>query len=342
MFQLNATPGRTAIIDGKEYLFFSGYGYLGMHQQPEFLAHLQKAIQELGIVFPSSRISNTRLSVYEQMEASLSKLTDTADTVLFSSGYIAGKTAVQLFNQHRTVFSAPNVHPAIQIRENTTIDFDSWAQETIHYINSHSFNEPPVLICDAVNPLTASINKFSFLEQLNTEVVCIIDDSHGIGLLNDGKGISLPQKANLEYLITYSLSKAIHLTGGAVSCTNKQHAELLRKQTTYTTSTAPSPFSVAAYLESASLYSKQREQLQQICLYAAASLKQKGIQYDAKLPILILPEAFDEPYFRNFNIIISSFAYPNEDGKKINRAVFNALHTQQDINALMEAISYSL
>ncbi len=342
MFQLNATPGRTAIIDGKEYLFFSGYGYLGMQQHPEFVAHLQKAIEQYGIVFPSSRISNTRLSIYEQMEASLSQLTATSNTVLFSSGYAAGKTAVTLFNNHSAIFSAPNIHPAIQIRENVNIDFGSWAEETIYNINNHLFNEPPVIISDGVNPLTATIYDFSFLEQLNKEVICVIDDSHGIGLLNNGRGIDLPRKQNIQYLITYSLSKAINLVGGAVSCTNPQHAELLRKQTTYSTSTAPPPSFIAAYLAGEPIYHTQREQLHLNCLYAANQLAQKGILYNPELPILVLPEPLDEDYFRKYHIIISSFAYPNEHGKKINRVVFNALHTKQDIDALIEAIGYSL
>jgi 7-keto-8-aminopelargonate synthetase-like enzyme len=60
-YAFDATPGRTALIKGKEYLFFSGYSYLGMQQVPEFAALVKEGIDKYGWLFPSSRISNTRL-----------------------------------------------------------------------------------------------------------------------------------------------------------------------------------------------------------------------------------------------------------------------------------------
>ena len=60
-------------------------------------------------------------------------------------------------------------------------------------------------------------------------------------------------------------------------------------------------------------------------------VNKKEIRFHSELPVFILPEEMDENYFSNNNIIISSFGYPDPSGKKINRAVLNALHTQEDL-----------
>jgi len=107
MFQLNATPGRTSLINDTEMLFFSGYAYLGMNHSPEFLKHAQKGIELYGTVFPSSRISNTQLSLYTETENILTHLTQTADTVLMQSGFTAGKASVESIAEGTIFFSWP-------------------------------------------------------------------------------------------------------------------------------------------------------------------------------------------------------------------------------------------
>src|SRR5215216_6199390 len=109
---LNETPGRTAFINGKEYLFFSGYSYLGMQYIPEFVALIKEGIDKYGWLFPSSRISNTQVAIYEECESLLSSITQTENTVLVSSGFMAGKLATALWRKE--VFNLDPSHPAIQ------------------------------------------------------------------------------------------------------------------------------------------------------------------------------------------------------------------------------------
>jgi len=88
--KLNESPGRTAFINGKEYLFFSGYSYLGMCYVPEFLSLVIEGISKYGWLFPSSRVSNTHLALYEECEALLSSIAQSEDTVFVSSGFMGG------------------------------------------------------------------------------------------------------------------------------------------------------------------------------------------------------------------------------------------------------------
>lgn len=331
MFLLSQNKVRTAIVDGQEMLFFSGYSYLGMNQETAFIQLVKEGIDQHGLLFPSSRISNTQLSLYKEAEEYLSTLTNTAETVLFASGYAAGNAAVSLFSEN--IFYSPFCHPAIKQTETTNLSFEDWATNITGLLNHHSSNQSPaIIISDAVNPITAEVYNFNFLAQIQQPIICIIDDSHGIGLLgNNGAGSYLPRKENISYLITYSLSKALNLQGGAVSCTDKTLAAKLRQHNLYTTSTPMPPAMLHAFLRAKDLYADQRKKLSQNMLYLQQLLKHTPIHYHPQLPIFILPQHLDEAHFAKHNIIISSFAYPAIDGKKVNRIVVNALHTKEDL-----------
>ena len=337
MFTLDQSAGRTAIINDQEYLFFSGYSYLGMSQVPEFIELIKEGMDKYGVLFPSSRISNTRLSIFEEMEIFLSQLTSQEETVIYSSGFLAGRAVSGLLvNLEANCFAAPGTHPAIKTTAQQLNE--DWQQ---HFIELTKINNAEiVLLTDSVNPLTATINDFSFLTNIpaDKKITCVIDDSHGIGLLGEkGEGISalLPKLLNVEYVLTYSLSKAFHINGGAISC-SKRFAALLRQSFFYTGSTSVSPSLCYALINGQNLYSNQRKKLKQnITAFKKLLSKIQHISFHPELPIFILPEELDQEYFTPHNIIISSFPYPNPGGRKINRIVLNALHTKEDLETIV-------
>ncbi|MDB5225867.1 MAG: 2-amino-3-ketobutyrate coenzyme ligase, partial [Bacteroidota bacterium] len=167
------------------------------------------------------------------------------------------------------------------------------------------------------------------------------DDSHGIGLIGkNGEGIasSLPRKDNIEYIITYSLSKSFHTEGGAVSCTNEKHAALLRALPEYTATTPMPPALIHAFLNGAEIYHEQREKLKKNTAFfrEVAPGHVIAAQHD-QLPISVLNDVKEENLL-DAHIIISSFPYPDPKGKKIKRVVVNALHSQADLQALADAL----
>jgi 7-keto-8-aminopelargonate synthetase-like enzyme len=327
MFHLQHTPGRTAIINGKEHLFFSGYSYLGMGHVPEFVELIKEGIDKYGLMFPSSRISNTRLDLFEQFENKLSEITGMEATVCFSSGFLAGRAVIDIFkNEH--ISCAPQSHPAICLERNQIQGFDEWTQ---------CIGAMSAVLFDSVNPLTAEVTDTSFINSINRQITCIIDDSHGAGLLNNGSGIrsSLPKKGKTYYILTYSLSKAYNIIGGAVSC-SKDIAEQLRKSAFYTASTSISPAYAYAFINGQALYDQQREKLRNN-IVKFNTLTKNQLKSHPDLPIFILADV-NEKKLEEAGIIISSFAYPDPNGKKINRVVLNALHTEEDLQSLAEAL----
>ena len=340
MWQLQNSPGRTCLINGKEFLFFSGYSYLGMNHVEEFINYVKEGIDKYGILFPSSRISNTRLGLYDEFENYLSALTGLEDTVTFSSGFLAGKTIAEILSSYKNIFIAPSAHPAIVI--NTAIKsnsqtFEEWLQQSITAINASEENEF-VLIADSINIMESVVHDFSFLQNIKAvkKIIFLIDDSHAIGILGKaGEGIisQLPQKNNLDYIITFSLSKAFSIAGGAVSC-SKEFAAKLRQHPNYSGSTSISPGFVHAFLSGKNLYASQREKLFKNIEYLKANTPSSLKENKTLLPIFICKDEKAETAFYQKNIIISSFAYPHPYSKKVNRVIINALHTNADIDRL--------
>jgi 7-keto-8-aminopelargonate synthetase-like enzyme len=316
-YSTDISPGRTFNTKEKEYLFFSGYGYLGVQHIPEFSALVKEGIDKYGWLFPSSRISNTQLSLYKECEALLSSITGMEETVLTSSGFNAGRLATGLFKDE--VMNVQFAHPAIFAANKT--------DKNVYALNS-------------VNPLTASINNIEFETDHHNKIV-IIDDSHGFGLIGkNGEGIvsKLPSSSSTKYIIAYALSKACSINAGAVSC-NKTVANELRKLPIYAAATAPSPALLYAFIKGQHIYAEQRKKLCDNMQYFQACISTlKDVYYHKEIPIFILPPYINEAMFEQNNIIISSFAYPDIDGEKTHRIVLNALHTKNDLDQLAETL----
>ncbi|MGV3508687.1 MAG: aminotransferase class I/II-fold pyridoxal phosphate-dependent enzyme [Sphingobacteriaceae bacterium] len=333
---VDGKPGRTVGLNGSQFLFFSGYNYLGINQDEEFLSLILEGVKKYGWVFPSSRISNTQLSIYQECEEFLSDYTGSEDTVLLPSGFIAGKLASSLYP---SLINSPGSHPAILQNEAHNMSFNEWCSWLMQKVNNSK--NALAIATDSLNIFSAEQYNFSFLKYIKTKLNVLIDDSHGIGLTGiKGKGISsvVPQNDQIPYTFCYSLSKAFGIAGGAVSCT-EQEASILRSFPEYTASSPVSPSQIYAFLRGQNIYARQREQLLNNIQYFIALIKEiPGIAYSSNFPVFILPGFVDENIFYKNNILISSFAYPDPSGDKLKRIVLNALHTREDLDILANVV----
>jgi 8-amino-7-oxononanoate synthase len=329
MFHLKNGPGRTAIVDEKEYLFFSGYSYLGMQHVPEFIELVREGMDKYGSLFPSSRVSNTQLDLFNEFEQRLLEITGMESAVCFSSGFMAGRAVMNVLKDE-THSCAPNTHPAICIQKSNYHHFNQWKE---------NLQDAAVVCFDSLNPLTAEINDASFLKDMNRDITCVIDDSHGAGLLNNGAGVSRSLVSNhyVDYVVSFSLSKSYGIPGG-VACCSTHIADQLRLSPEYTASTSISPAFAYAFLNGQHLYDQQRKKLQ-LNISAFNRLTHNMFLSGPQLPVFVIPGSVDPEILAKHNIIISSFAYPDPSGKRINRIVLNALHTEDDLQILSNAIT---
>ncbi|HEY0896685.1 MAG TPA: aminotransferase class I/II-fold pyridoxal phosphate-dependent enzyme, partial [Sphingobacteriaceae bacterium] len=267
-------------------------------------------------------------------EALLSSVTGSEDTVLTSSGFSAGQMAVG----RKPVINAPGSHPAILKERSGHPSFADWAEWVVAGVNNGRFSGP--VATDSLSPLSATLNHFGFLTGIQKDLDVIVDDSHGIGIIGDGKGISalVPRSGHLNYTFTYSLSKAFGIPGGAVSCSAEEGARL-RGLAAYTAVTPQSPGLLYAFTKGQPVYSRQLAKLRgNIAQFSEAVADLPGISGHPELPVFILNQDYREEDLYEHGIIISSFAYPDPNGTRLNRIVLNALHSGTDLERLSDAL----
>lgn len=316
-FYFGAKPGRVAEINGREWLFFSGYDYLGMQHNLPFMKLIAEGMEKYGWIFPSSRISNTRLPVFTAFEKHIAEITGMEDAVVLSSGFLAGELATSLW-KHDLLNLRPS-HPAI-LHENRS-------------------THPSCIAFDSVNIFRPEIS-------VPTEAIIaqasqiIVDDSHGFGIIGkQGEGYSsyIPEAYRRKFLLCFSLSKAWSINAGAV-CGPADIIRKLRSHPIYTAATPPSPALLFAAMHAQDIYLKQLLELRSHLRVFTAKIENIGIEYKEELPVFVLPDSTQEENLRKNEIIISSFAYPDPKGKKLNRVVINALHTDSDLAYLGEVL----
>lgn len=341
--QLTQKPGRTTIIHNEEYLFFSGYSYLGLGANEAFLQLIKEGIDKYGVVYPSSRISNTPLDIYTTFENKLAQLTSTETAAVFSSGFLSARTAVEVVAQQMNVYCLHHTHPASSYYSNAIqIEQEkSWA-DFLH--DREAANELVFAVAaDSINPTPGIINDFSFLQQLPPafQITLIIDDSHGIGWMGkNGEGIvsALQLPNNVELLLNFSLSKAYHINAGAV-CGAQKWIQHIRQHVNFTTSTPPMPALAHAWIEATGIFEQQRNLLHQNIQYLQKLLAGVTFAANSGTPVFVIDKQTAAQYLLQNNLIISSFSYPRPENNPINRVVVNALHQQPDLEKLVHLIN---
>lgn len=343
MITLSQIPGRTTIINEEEYLFFSGYSYLGLGLHKEFTNLVKKGIDKYGVVYPSSRISNTPLSLYAQFEEKLAAFTNTESSACFSSGFLSARTAVEVVSAKMNVYSLIHTHPASSLFNGVqsidqTKDWELFLKE-----RKENKEFRFALVADSIYATPGQITDFSFLNQTSAafSITLIIDDSHGIGWMgNEGKGIishlSLP--SNFELLLNFSLSKAFHMNGGAV-CGSENWIQEVKKHVNYTTSTPIMPSLAYAWLHADEIINEQRAKLTQNILYLQKLTSTFTFVENGGTPVFVINKQNLAGFLLQNKILISSFGYPQPDDDAVNRIVVNALHLEPDLEKVAELIN---
>jgi len=337
----NSTPDKLAHVSGKEYLFFSGFSYLGLHAHPHYKEALRNGIDLYGTVFVSSRIANLRLDLYEELDDTLAEMLQQTAAASFSSGYLASQAAVQYAATRGEILYAPFTHPSLRLGKALLphLSWEEWAAETIAKVNTWPDNTF-VIVADGVNPLTSTIHDFRWLNEINKEVMVVIDDSHGFGVLgNDGGGIvhSLPQHPPLRYLLSASLAKAFSIQGGVVAG-RLEDIIAIKKMPAFTAGTSLIPASAWAFLQSKALFRHQRKLMhERIADFSALTKDMPQIHNPFQLPIFLL-NAGIEKVLETKGTIISSFGYPHPDSPPVNRIVITALHQTPELEKLQQQL----
>lgn len=238
---INQLPDRTIIHNERQYLFFSGTAYLGLPQSLDFQSLLWKGIRQYGTVFGSSRNGNLRLGIYEEAEVKLAasvagEASNMPAALTLSSGMIAGQVVVNWLRGEKSQFIyAPSAHPALwhdPAITLPTLSFADWVAQLPDQLQAAGPG-PVTILTNALDAVGSSYYDFEWVSNLPDDrpITLVVDDSHGLGVLNNGQGIWPQIRLNrtdgpridgprtggsVRLLVTASLAKAMGMPGGVI------------------------------------------------------------------------------------------------------------------------------
>ena len=331
-------------IDGNSYLYFGGTAYLGIPQNQDFIGLYIEGIKKFGLNNGTSRTNNIQLGIYDEAEKVAAARYGVEAALITSSGYLAAQLTVKALSELGEVIYAPGSHPALWLAENQikhSVLFSDWVIETIERINL-SEEKNWVLISNSMNNLIPEIYDFNFLKQIpkDKKITLIIDDSHGIGVNNNGMGVvaNLPKQENIENFVVASMAKALGVDAGIVLASNKS-INKLKSSNTFIGASPSSQAGLYAFIHGEEIYQKTLNTLKNNMLMfeTTSNLTWK---YEYGFPVYLLGDVNFSERLLQKKILISSFPYPNPSDKPLDRIVLSAWHKKEDIEKLIAAINF--
>lgn len=339
---LETATDREIEVGNRRFLFFGGTAYLGLNRNSEFMALYLEGLRKYGLNNGTSRSNNVQLAVYRDAEEFAASYFGAEAALVVSSGFLAAQLVMKHFSSFGEVIYAPDSHPALWLGGKPAVssDFRSWISETVEYINE-SEQAQFVVVSNAFDNLKPEHYDFSPLEKVHPdkEVILIVDDSHGLGVVDEnGKGSlsSMPVQSNISPVAVASLAKGLGVDGGLVLA-SKDIIRELKQNSMFLGASPPAPAAMYAFSRAEAIFQKEYEKLQVNCrLFEEktpvefTSIKGLPVYYrgDEGLADSLLRE----------NIIISSFPYPQKIDPILNRIVISSVHTSDDISKLVNVL----
>ena len=78
--------GATAMINGREYINFASYNYLGLSGDPRVIAVAQQAVAQYGTSVSASRMVSGERPIHRELEQALAQAYQAADALVLVSG----------------------------------------------------------------------------------------------------------------------------------------------------------------------------------------------------------------------------------------------------------------
>lgn len=340
-FNLKMPFSSSIILEEQQYLYFGGTAYLGIPQHSGFLEFYLEGISRFGLNNGTSRNNNIQLGLYNEAECYAAMQFGADAALITSSGYLAAQLTVRFFSGTEGVLYAPQTHPALWSgqKPGTEGSFSQWARQSLEKINT-SDQKDWVLVSNSLNNLFPECYDFSFIKEIlpGKRVILIVDDSHGIGILDGGRGIfnQIPKTAEVEVIVVASMAKALGLDAGIILGSDKIIRQL-KTSKEFLGASPPAAAGLFAFMQAGNIYRQEQKKVLELSAWFASGIEGDW-QYIPGFPVFYHPDKKIFEKLLDQKILISSFPYPDPQSQSINRVVLSSWHTKENINQLILAL----
>lgn len=323
---------------------FISSNYLSVYNNSDFKNILQEGIEKYGYNFGGSRLSNICPEIYNEAENHFIDFLSAGDALLTSSGTLSGILISDHLRSESSsiVFESGDLHPSLKTNNDKSVIFND-SQQLKNLLGSCDPDIKKFIILNSIDPLNANALDFDFLKDISLykNIIVVVDDSHGIGILGEnGAGITaILNNFNFRYIISASLAKAFGIRGGIIGG-DKEIIGQIRSNSVYGGASPPAPFYIYAFMQAAGIYLSELKKLRDnIDFFIRECRFVEKLQFHKDFPVFIFKDKIDEKEFYHHNIRISSFSYPTKNDPLRQRIVLNSGHSFSDIEKLLDVMN---
>ncbi len=360
---MEAQKGTTVRLGGKEVIMLSSNDYLGLSFHPKVVEASRAAILKWGTSTNGARISNGSRTFHLDLEAKLAAFLGREACHVHSAGYLSCMAAVATFAQKGDViFADKNIHSClwdgIRLSMATVERFSHNSPDDLRSVMAATNTDvPKMLVVEGVYSMEGHICRLPEIAEIAEENDCftVLDDAHGFGVLGrQGRGtvdsFGLNDKVDV---ICGSMSKSLASVGGYVAG-SAEVIDYLRSHSRQTTfSAALTPAQAAASMAALEVMQTEPEHLERLWKNTKkykAMLKQLGFDtWESETPAVPIVLGSKERVYLFWKALLDrgvftvmSIAPAVPAGKDLIRTAVSAMHTDEQIEKIGEALTYAL
>jgi len=219
----------TAIINGHQYINFSGYNYLGLSGHPEVSSAAKEAIDKFGTSVSASRIVSGQISLHVELERVIADFLGVEDCLAFVSGYNTNVTTLgHLFGRKDLVIHDDLAHNSIltgcHLTNATHMSFsrNNWEKLDQLLSEHRGYYQRVIIIIEGTYSMDGNIPDLKTAIKLKKQhdAMLMVDEAHSLGVIGEsGRGIGeyFSIDRNDVDIWMGSLSKSFASCGGFIA-----------------------------------------------------------------------------------------------------------------------------
>lgn len=345
-------------IEGKRRVNFAANDYLGLAGDDRVAEALSRGVSRWGAGAGAAHLLSGHTQAHEAFEEALANYLGTEAALLFSTGYMAnlgvlgalagrGDTIIADRLNHASLIDGARLSRA-KLRRYAHADVQA-AADRLEVARGRR-----LLVTDGVFSMDGDVAPLGALAEMSNDAgaVLMVDDAHGFGVLGE-RGRGSVAAAGLDAcdvpVQVVTLGKALGVSGGAVGASRALIDTLVQRARTWIYTTAQPPALAEAMTQALAIAGEEewrRTRLRELVARFHALADARGLPHTAcQTPIQpVMVGASDAALWASRQLFERGFYVPAirpptvPAGKARLRLSFSALHTDQQLDALVEAL----
>ncbi|OYY61107.1 MAG: 8-amino-7-oxononanoate synthase [Hydrogenophilales bacterium 28-61-11] len=255
---LDGAQGAHVTINGQRVVSFCSNDYLGLAADPALVAAGHAALDQCGVGAGAAHLISGHHRFHQDFETAFARFVGKPAALLFSTGYLANLAVLTaLVNRHGEVFGDKLNHASLvdaaQLSGATLTRYRHGDLAQLESQLAKSGAQDKLIVSDLVFSMDGDIAPVDAMLDLaeRHDAWLYLDDAHGFGVLNDGRG-GLTERARVSDRVIYlaTLGKAAGVSGATVAAHAAVIDWLVQRARPYIYTTASPPMLAACLLES--------------------------------------------------------------------------------------------